>query len=96
MPIEGDFGPGTQFSHWDEATLGNELMTGFINLGVNPLSRITAGSVRDLGYTSVSIGERYDLPRNTPGITTRTLDEGIDIAKGEVLLAPIGFVSNEN
>ncbi|GAB2489566.1 leishmanolysin-related zinc metalloendopeptidase [Algoriphagus taiwanensis] len=96
LPIEGDFGPGTQFSHWDEATLGNELMTGFINLGVNPLSRITAGSVRDLGYTSASRGERYDLPRNTPGITARTQGEGIDIAKGEVLLAPIGFVSNEN
>ncbi|GMQ31079.1 leishmanolysin-related zinc metalloendopeptidase [Algoriphagus confluentis] len=95
LPIEDEFGPGTQLSHWDEEILGNELMTGFLNLGPNPLSRITAGSVRDLGYTSASRGERYDLPRGTPGITARTSGEGINIAEGEILLAPIGVVSNE-
>jgi hypothetical protein len=95
LPIEGDFGAGTRLSHWDEATLDNELMTGFLNLGENPLSRITAGSVRDLGYNSSSVGEKYDLPKNTAGITLRTSGEGINIAEGEILLAPIGVVTKE-
>ena len=50
VPVEADFGPGTALSHWDEELFGNELMTGFINLGPNPLSRITAASMGDLGY----------------------------------------------
>jgi len=97
LPIEADFGPGTAFSHWDEATLNNELMTGFLNLGENPLSRITAGSMRDLGYGSSSVGESYDLPKGTTGIPAKTAGsgEGIDIASKEVLLTPIGFVNDK-
>jgi hypothetical protein len=29
MRVETDYGDGTQFSHWDEATFGKEIMTGF-------------------------------------------------------------------
>lgn len=97
LPIEGDFGPGTRFSHWDEATLKNELMTGFLNLGENPLSRITAGSLRDLGYGTAVKGEAYELPKGTPGVDINdsaesTRGEGLNIAVGEVLLEPIGIV----
>lgn len=96
LPIEADGGPGTAFGHWDEATLNNELMTGFLNLGENPLSRITAGSMRDLGYRSASVGEKYDLPRGTPGVdpeASSALDgAGLNIASMETLLTPIGFV----
>ncbi len=99
LPIEADGGPGTAFGHWDEATLNNELMTGFLNLGENPLSRITAGSMRDLGYRSASVGEQYDLPRGTPGVDLSTLEEdgtseGLNIASMETLLQPIGFVAS--
>lgn len=99
LPIEGDFGPGTQFSHWDEETLNNELMTGFLNLGENPLSRITAGSVRDLGYGAAMVGENYDLPRGTQGVTVEddphaaAHGEGLHIAEMEELLYPIGSVT---
>jgi len=32
--------------------MGRELMTGFINIGsVNPLSKITLGAMKDMGYT---------------------------------------------
>ena len=97
LPIEGDFGPGTRFGHWDEDALDNELMTGFLNLGENPLSRITAGSMRDLGYGSVPRGERYDLPRGTPGVAAKgaktTKGKGLHIAKMEELLPPVGFVN---
>lgn len=99
LPIEGDFGPGTQFSHWDEETLNNELMTGFLNLGENPLSRITAGSIRDLGYGAAMVGENYDLPRGTQGVTVEddhhaaAHGEGLHIAEMEELLYPIGSVT---
>lgn len=99
LPIEGDFGPGTQFSHWDEETLNNELMTGFLNLGENPLSRITAGSIRDLGYGAAMVGENYDLPRGTQGVTVEddhhaaAHGEGLHIAEMEELLFPIGSVT---
>ncbi|WP_281540251.1 leishmanolysin-related zinc metalloendopeptidase [Maribacter aestuarii] len=95
LPIEGDFGPGTRFGHWDEAALNNELMTGFLNLGENPLSRITAGSMKDLGYGSASVGESYDLPKGTPGVAAKGSgsNEGLHIASMETLLQPVGFVN---
>ncbi|HET8735596.1 MAG TPA: leishmanolysin-related zinc metalloendopeptidase [Pricia sp.] len=96
LPVENMGGPGTALSHWREATLNNELMTGFLNLGVNPLSRITAGSMKDLGYGSAPVGESYDLPRGTPDVAAKgTHGEGLNIAEMEVLLEPIGFVSSE-
>jgi hypothetical protein len=51
VPVEGKMGgAGTLYSHWDEATFKNELMTGFLNQGVNPLSRMTIQSLGDFGY----------------------------------------------
>ena len=101
LPIEGDFGPGTRFSHWDEATLNNELMTGFLNLGPNPLRRITAGSLRDLGYGTAVKGETYDLPKGAPGVDINEIagsesGQGLNIGKMEVILEPIGYVTTEN
>ncbi|MDT0689963.1 leishmanolysin-related zinc metalloendopeptidase [Salegentibacter sp. F188] len=99
LPIENIGGPGTAGGHWRESLLGNELMTGFINLGENPLSRITAGSMKDLGYGAASVGEQYDLAKGTPGVDISELDamnangsQGINIAEHEVLLQPIGEV----
>ncbi|OQD43204.1 hypothetical protein BUL40_05030 [Croceivirga radicis] len=100
LPIENVGGPGTAFGHWRESVLNNELMTGFLNLGENPLSRITAGSMKDLGYGAASVGESYDLPKGTEGVDPNTLtaeggDAGLNIAEKEVLLQPIGFVSTK-
>lgn len=50
VPVENSGGPGTRDAHWRESTVVNELMTGFLNAGVNPLSAFTAASFRDLGY----------------------------------------------
>ena len=51
VPVENSGGSGTRDSHWRESTFGRELMTGFYNSGVlNPLSRVTIGSLQDLGY----------------------------------------------
>ena len=52
VPVEGtQGGDGTINSHWRETTFGNELMTGFINAGKNPLSIMSIRSLEDLGYT---------------------------------------------
>ena len=51
VPVENTGGAGTRDGHWRETTFGRELMTGFFNAGVaNPLSAVTATSMRDLGY----------------------------------------------
>ena len=68
VPIETGGGGGTAGSHWRETTLRTELMTGFLNGGTqNALSRITAGSIVDLGYLDVDLdgAEAYELPSNT-------------------------------
>jgi hypothetical protein len=58
IAIETDGGSGTAYGHWDEATYGNELMTGWLNSGVNYLSNMSIGSLKDLGY---SIASQYIL-----------------------------------
>jgi hypothetical protein len=51
VPVENTGGSGTRDGHWRETVFGRELMTGFFNGGVaNPLSAVTATSMRDLGY----------------------------------------------
>lgn len=52
VPVENSQGgAGTRDSHWRESVLVNELMTGFINAGTNPMSMLTVRSMQDLGYT---------------------------------------------
>jgi hypothetical protein len=43
-------GAGTVNSHWREGVMTNELMTGFINTGPNPLSIVSVAAQEDLGY----------------------------------------------
>ena len=51
VPVEGSGGAGTAFAHWRESVFRSELMTGFIGGVPNPLSRVTIGSLQDLGYS---------------------------------------------
>jgi len=44
-------GAGTVNGHWREPVFGNELMTGYVNSGVNPLSVVSIAAQEDLGYT---------------------------------------------
>lgn len=50
IPVEATGGVGTWNSHWRESVFQNELMTGFIGSGTNPLTAMTIGSMQDLGY----------------------------------------------
>jgi Leishmanolysin len=62
VPTENDGDPngGTYCGHWDEECMQSELMTGYLNSGLNPLSRISIATLGDLGYTvDYSIAESY-------------------------------------
>ena len=50
IPVENTGGQGTRDAHWRESIFGRELMQGFAKAGGMPLSRITTGSLQDLGY----------------------------------------------
>lgn len=100
VPVEGDQGgSGTLFSHWDEATFFNELMTGFLNssANANPLSDLSVASMGDLGYVvNLGSGDRYRLP-NTPGpsITAKIVADdrqGLDLKNRERLITPVAVV----
>ncbi len=50
VPLENTGGSGTRNSHWRFTVLRRELMVGFAQPGGMPLSRLTVGSLSDLGY----------------------------------------------
>jgi hypothetical protein len=63
VPVENQGGPGTANSHWRDTVFRNELMTGFVAGPPNPLSRVTVGSLQDLGYkVDLTKAEPYTLP----------------------------------
>ncbi|HTL06261.1 MAG TPA: leishmanolysin-related zinc metalloendopeptidase [Gemmatimonadales bacterium] len=62
VPVENTGGQGTIFSHWREATFGSELMTGWLNPGLNPLSALTIAQFKDLGYqVNDALGENIGV-----------------------------------
>jgi len=69
VPIENQGPQGNRDAHWRESVLGQELMTGALNLGITPLSIITAGAIADLGYRidpAQVDGFRLDPPESEP------------------------------
>lgn len=72
VPVENTGGVGTRDSHWRESVFDNELMTGWIDLGRdNPLSRITAASLADLGYV-VNLNAADVYPSDGVSVVTPT------------------------
>lgn len=83
VPVENTGGAGTRDGHWRDTTFRNELMTGFINTGSNPLSRMSIASLGDLGYTvNVGAADAYALPTALRAQAEDQLDVG------ELLLKP--------
>ncbi len=72
VPVENTGGPGTREGHWRESVFGTELMSGFIGRPDNPLSRVTAASLADLGYqVDLDAAEAYTLPVRARGGSVR-------------------------
>lgn len=81
-------GAGAVDGHWRETVFGNELMTGFIGLGSNPLSIVSAAAQEDLGYTVNYAGaDPYSRTFTAPvvgGAPPRAL--GDDIRHGPIFV----------
>lgn len=87
VPVEDTGGPGTRLSHWRETVFDDELMTGFIGRGLNPLSLVTIASLEDMGYIVDRAGaQHYRLPSSAAGASASrtpdtagkiTLEEGV-------------------
>lgn len=99
VPLETTGGAGTRDVHWREAPSSTgigfrtELMTGFVSPAgtPNPLSRITIGSLADLGYiVNFSAADAYTVPSTAAAlyaeIATAQGHGALEIA--EVLMAP--------
>ncbi len=86
VPVEDLGGPGTADAHWRESVFNNELMTGYVNLGTNPLSAVTLRSLRDVGYTvDVSGADAFSLGAGLRASGSRPpLELGDDIRQGPI------------
>lgn len=63
VPVANTGGPGTRCGHWRESVFGHELMTGFLNSGSNPISRMTIAALSDMGYeVNMDAADPYVLP----------------------------------
>jgi len=73
VPVANTGGPGTVNSHWRESTFQNELMTGVINNGAMPFSRMTAASLIDLGYTvNLEAADPFTIPGGNARVSGAT------------------------
>ena len=64
VPVQGNDMPvGSRDSHWRESIFATELMTPQIGGSSNPISRITVGSLADIGYTvNFNAADAYTAP----------------------------------
>jgi len=66
VPLANRGGAGTAEGHWRESVFGQELMTGFLDEGVNPLSQLTIASLQDIGYNvNMDAADPFALPSLT-------------------------------
>ena len=74
VPVADTGGAGTINSHWRESVFDNELMTGYLDFGLdNPISRVTAGSLEDLGYeVNLDAADAYALPAGAQASASAT------------------------
>lgn len=82
VPVENTGGGGTRDGHWRESVFDNELMTGFLNDGFNPLSRLTIASLGDLGYdVDIDAADDYALPGGNLQAASSKLELNTELLK---------------
>ena len=91
VPVENEDGVGSRDSHWRLAVFRNELMTGLLTAGANPLSRVTVASLGDLGYVVDEGGaDAFQLnllaAPSAVGEEVETFPLGDDILRGTIYL----------
>ncbi len=89
VPVENTGGGGTRNSHWRESVFNNELLTGWLNAGNNPLSRMSAASMGDLGYVvDLSAADSYPLY----GLISDSDSNESDSVTGELAVLDTPFI----
>lgn len=87
VPVENTGSEGTRDGHWRESVFGSELMTGYVSRGTNPLSAMSAASMRDMGYTATTAGSStFSLGMAVQ--SEAALEGGIDVRNRERMLRP--------
>lgn len=94
VPVANIGGPGTRDVHWRESVFDDELMTGFLNAGGNPLSAVSVGSLRDQFLpVDISQADAYQLPLGSSLRTGGGVDLGADVLLGPIYgVTPRGTV----
>lgn len=93
VPVESEGGAGTALSHWGDDLFGNELMTGFIDRGINPLSRISIASLADIGYTvNMDAADLYTVPAPNDLFASEAHTHLGDHSDDELLTGGVGMV----
>ncbi len=63
VPLSNQGDPATRESHWRESVFDHELMTGYLDSGISPISRLTLASLEDIGYhVNPGAADPYTLP----------------------------------
>ena len=98
VPLETGGGQGTRDVHWRESIFRTELMTGFVSgVGIaNPLSRMSIGSLGDIGYlVNLSVADAYTVP-SSAAIALALIREaqgfGAPFELNDIVRTPIGSV----
>jgi hypothetical protein len=87
VPVENQGRWGTVLGHWRESTFGDELMTGYLGRGEQPISRLTVGALADLGYgVELDAADAYEIP-SAPAV--RDVHDHDGDARHTQLLAPL-------
>lgn len=90
VPVESGGRGGSSDSHWRESVFEAELMTPFLTLGTEPLSRITIESMADMGYeVNLTAAESYRITGSgAPDAAAKpdgpVIDLSNDIARGPI------------
>lgn len=82
VPLANTGSAGTRDSHWRESIFDNELMSGFLNASeANPISRVTIGSLQDLGYqVNMAAADNYTAPGSQSNVLSNPSGNGSSAA----------------
>jgi hypothetical protein len=90
VPVENTGGTFTADVHWRESVMGNELMTGYLNFGPEPLSDITLASFEAQGYTVDHSGaDAFTL--DLASLRIQTAAGGVHL-ENDISLGPIWMI----
>ena len=99
VPVENDVATygGSVNGHWRESVFDTELMTPSMDVGGNPLSKVTIAALADIGYSvDYTQAESYTLPSTSTTSDAQSkavrgdqvlLHFGDDIRRGPILVA---------